>query len=136
VTLVVAVVRRVRPGARAGTRTLFAGRVRSAAEHRAAADAAAAQGDWAEAVRERLRAVVRDLEERGLLDVRPGRTADEAAVLGGQVLPDVAADLRTAARVFDDVWYGGRTATADSDAQLRAVDDAVRAARPRQPVPR
>ena len=57
---------------------------------------------------------------------RPGRTADEAAAEAGRALPDRDAELRAAARLFDDVWYGGRAATA-MDAQLRAVDEAVRA---------
>lgn len=110
--------------------SLFVGRPRSAAEHRAAADAHAAAGEWAEAVRERLRAVIRSLEERSLLDPRPGRTADEAAAEAGRALPDCAAGLREAARLFDDVWYGGRTATRATDETLRALDERVRASRP------
>jgi hypothetical protein len=74
--------------------------------------------------------VVRHVEERGLVDVRPGRTADEIARDAGRALPAVAGDLRAAARVFDDVWYGGRTADASSYDRLVAVDDAVAAARP------
>jgi hypothetical protein len=109
---------------------LFVGGPRSAAEHRASAEAHAAAGRWAEAVRDRLRAVIRSLEERSLLDARPGRTADEAAAEAGRVLPDQAAALRTAARVFDDVWYGGRRATEQDDALLRDLDDRVRRARP------
>lgn len=109
---------------------LFDAGPRTAGDHRRAADAHADRGEWAAAVRERLRAVVRGLEERSLLDPRPGRTADEAAVEAGRVLPACAAGLRTAARTFDEVWYGGRPATAAMDAELRAVDDAVRAARP------
>ena len=116
----------------AGEQALFSGRARTAAEHRAAADAHAAAGEWAEAVRERLRAVVRSLEERAVLDARPGRTADEAAAEAGVALPAVAAELRRAARLFDDVWYGGRPAGPESDAALRGVDEQVRAARPGQ----
>ncbi|WP_203349734.1 DUF4129 domain-containing protein, partial [Streptomyces sp. S-9] len=63
---------------------LFDDRPRSAAEHRAAAEAHAAQGHWNQAVQERMRAVVRALEERALLDPRPGRTADEAAAEAGR----------------------------------------------------
>lgn len=116
--------------AAAGARELFEGGPVSAAEHRRAADAFAARGEWAEAVRARLRAVVRGLEERDLLDVRPGRTADEAAREAGAMLPQCATDLAAAAAVFDEVWYGGRDATAEMDAQLRAVDAAVTRARP------
>lgn len=117
---------------RAGARraALFDTAVLSAADHRTAADAHAARGAWAEAVRERLRAIVRGLEERDLLDARAGRTADEAADEAGRALPDRAADLRDAARIFDDVWYGGRAATPEMDARLRAVDDTVRTTRP------
>ncbi len=118
--------------ARPASRPLFSGRARTAAEHRAAADAHAAAGEWAEAVRERLRAVVRSLEERAVLDERPGRTADEAAAEAGVALPAVAAELRRAARLFDDIWYGGRPAGPESDAALRGVDEQVRAARPGQ----
>jgi hypothetical protein len=109
---------------------LFVGGPRSAAEHRAAADRHAAAGRWAEAVRERLRAVIRSLEERSLIDARPGSTADEAADEAGRALPDQAAALRAAARVFDDVWYGGRTATEQDDALLRDLDERVRRSRP------
>ncbi|MFF7250423.1 DUF4129 domain-containing protein [Embleya sp. NPDC008237] len=103
----------------------------SAAEHRAAADAHAAGGRWDEAVRERFRAIVRALEERAVLDVRPGRTADEAAAEAGRALPDAAADLRAAAATFDDVHYGGRTADRDLDRDLRDLDARCAAARPR-----
>ena len=104
-----------------------------AAEHRRRADAAAGRQDWPEAVRERLRAVVRDLEERGLLDVRPGRTADEAAAAGGAVLPGLAAPLRDGARVFDEVSYGGRTGDPAAYRALVALDRDVAAARPAAP---
>jgi hypothetical protein len=132
VVIVVVVVRRRTGGLTRGPATtgLFSGTDRSAADFRAEADLFASSGAWAEAVRARLRAVVRDVEERGLVDVRPGRTADEIARDAGRALPAVAADLRTAARIFDDVWYGGRTADPSSYARLVAVDDAVRAARP------
>jgi NAD(P)H-dependent FMN reductase len=113
-----------------GGRGLFDAQAVSADQHRRSADAHAARGEWAEAVRERLRAVVRDLEERDLLDPRPGRTADEAAADGGRALPACAEQLRAAARTFDDVWYGGVPATEEMDARLRAVDEAVRRARP------
>jgi hypothetical protein len=99
-----------------------------AAEHRRRADAHAAQGQFAEAVRERMRAIVRELEARGVLEPRPGRTADEVAVEGARAVPAVAVDLRTAATVFDEVWYGGRTATAQADAVLRQADERIRRA--------
>lgn len=111
-------------------RALFVGGERSADQHRAAAEAHAAAGEWAEAVRERLRAVVRSLEERAVLEPRPGRTADEAAAEAGLSLPSCAGDLRSAARLFDEIWYGGRPAGPESYSALRDLDRAVRAARP------
>jgi hypothetical protein len=110
--------------------TLFDDRPRSAAEHRAAAEAHAAQGHWNQAVQERMRAIVRSLEERALLDVRPGRTADEAASEAGRALPDHADRLRAAARDFDDVTYGGRPAAEGTYRRLAALDGDLERAKP------
>jgi hypothetical protein len=110
---------------------LFVGRARTARQHRAAADEHAAAGRWAEAMRDRLRAVITLLEERTLIDPRPGRTADEAAAAAGEAVPGCAADLRAAAKAFDEVWYGGRPAGPGHDAALRALDEAVQGSRPR-----
>ncbi len=101
-------------------------------EHRKLADAFAADGRYAEAVRERLRAIVRNLTDRGLLDNRLGRTAREVATEAGHVLPAVSADLHKAADLFGSIWYGRREATDGDDAALRAVDAKVAAARPGQ----
>ncbi|WP_103503473.1 MULTISPECIES: DUF4129 domain-containing protein [Streptomyces] len=108
--------------------------VLSAAEHRAAADRHAAAGRWREAVQERMRALVRSLEERTLLDPRPGRTADEAATEAGAALPELAGRVRSAARLFDAVTYGGAPAGEDDHSRLRELDETVRRARPRHPV--
>ncbi|MEU0196542.1 MULTISPECIES: DUF4129 domain-containing protein [unclassified Streptomyces] len=101
---------------------LFDDRPRSAADHRAAAEAHAAQGHWNQAVQERMRALVRALEERALLDARPGRTADEAAAEAGRALPGHTDRLRTAAHDFDDVTYGGRSATEQSYHRIAELD--------------
>ncbi|MER6416215.1 DUF4129 domain-containing protein [Streptomyces humidus] len=110
---------------------LFGDRPRSAAQHRTAAEAHAAQGHWSQALQERMRAVVRALEERALLDTRPGRTADEAAVEAGHALPAHTARLRTAARDFDDVTYGGRRATEQTYRRMAELDLDVERATPR-----
>ncbi|MEV6118568.1 DUF4129 domain-containing protein [Streptomyces sp. NPDC052109] len=112
------------------TTVLFDDRPRSAAEHRATAEAHAAQGHWNQAVQERMRAIVRSLEERTLLDVRPGRTADEAAAEAGRTLPAHADRLRAAAREFDDVTYGGRGATEQSYHRIAELDRDLERARP------
>ena len=124
VVLVAVVLAKVRPSARRrGAGSLFDGvGTLTADQHRSRAEAAAARGEFADAVRERLRAVVRELEQRGVLDPRPGRTADEVAREAGAVVPEAAADLSRAARVFDEVWYGGRPADAGSYAVVVEVD--------------
>jgi hypothetical protein len=109
---------------------VFEGRARSAEEHRRAAEAAAARGDFDEAVRERFRAVVRALEQRALLDERSGRTADEAAADAGKLLPGCATELREGAAAFDDVHYGGRRATAEGYHRLVELDGLCQAERP------
>lgn len=118
--------------ASSGRRTaeVFGRAVRTAAEHHADADAGLAANDLETAVTERFRALVRGLEERGLLDPRPGRTANEAAVEGGGLLPACAPQLRAAARVFDEVRYGGRAATRAGHDTVADADRAARAARP------
>ncbi|MEU6018998.1 DUF4129 domain-containing protein [Streptomyces sp. NPDC047515] len=103
---------------------------RSAAEHRTAAEAHAAAHRWNPAVQERTRAIVRALEERALLDPRPGRTADEAAAEAGRPLPAHATRLHAAARAFDDVTYGGRTADRQAYLDLRALDLDLETAKP------
>jgi hypothetical protein len=109
---------------------LFGEAPRSAAEHRAAAEAHAARGDWNPALQERMRAVVRSLEERALLDSRPGRTADEAAAEAGRPLPAHADRLHAAARSFDDVTYGGRTTDGAGYARLAELDADLQRTRP------
>jgi Domain of unknown function (DUF4129) len=104
---------------------VFGDATMTAAAHRALADTHAAAGRWDDAVIERMRAVVRELEERGYIDVRPGRTADEAANDAGRVLPLLANDLRAGARTFDDICYGKLPAASNHDAQLQALDNAV-----------
>jgi len=99
---------------------------RTAAEHRQSAESAAAEGDWATAIRERFRAVVRALEERTVIEPRLGRTADEAAAEGGSTLPVAASALHAAAQVFDEVEYGGRAATERGYRVVVDADDAVR----------
>jgi len=137
VVIALAVIRwRVGPVAatRAVTGPVFGPAVRTAAEHRAAAEEAAARGDFATACRERFRALVKDLEERTILDPRPGRTADETAREVAAVSPDAAGPVTTAARRFDEVQYGARPASADDYAAIGAADDAVRLLRPSVPL--
>ncbi len=115
---------------------VFIDDVRTAAELRAAADAAAAAGRWADAVLDRFRGALRGLEERAILDERPGWTADEATAVAADALPSCGADLRRASRLFDDICYGDRPASAADDAWLRELDHRLTQTRPeRRPAP-
>jgi type II secretory pathway pseudopilin PulG len=105
---------------RAAAVDTFTETLRSADDHRAAADRAEAAGDWSVALVERFRAVVVALADRGLLDLEPGRTADDLARRAGARLPSAAARLLGAAGRFDDVRYGGHAATA---ADVRSIAD-------------
>ncbi len=107
---------------------------RTAADHRHAADQCAAGGDWAGAVRERMRAIVRELEDSGVIDARPGRTAQEAATAAGAAVPQVGLPAARAASLFAEIWYGSRTATTETDAEMRRLDDEVRLAAQRPEV--
>ena len=107
---------------------LFVGKARSAAEHRRAADQAAASSRWEEAVLERYRAIVRSLEERTVLEPRAGPHGRRGRGRGaGSSLPLLADNLRAAATTFDTVAYGGRSASSTDDRFLRELDRAAAA---------
>lgn len=87
-------------------------------------------GRFADAVRARLRAVVRTLEDRALIEPRPGRTATEVARDAGTVAPTLRPALDAAAGTFSEVWYGGRTASEQDYRVVVDLDDALRRHRP------
>lgn len=111
---------------RRGDGPLNASRTLSAADHRERAEHAAAQQDWATAVRQRLRAIGRQLEQDGVLSPVPGRTAGELAHDAGAVMPEYAGDLAAAAAAFDDVTYGERPGTEPQYRLIADLDDRVR----------
>ncbi len=90
-----------------------------------AADTAAAQADFTTAVVERFRAIIRSLDERGIIDEYPGMTALEAATLTHQALGEhgVVAALYEAAHLFDAVLYGRVVSTSAQDQQMRELAD-------------
>ena len=98
---------------------------RDAATLTRAADTAAAQADFATAVVERFRAIIRSLDERGIIDEYPGMTALEAAALTHQALGEhrLMAPLHEAAHLFDAVLYGRVVSTSSQDQQMRELAD-------------
>jgi uncharacterized protein DUF4129 len=94
---------------------------RPPAELLSLADRYAAAGRYAEAVRERLRAMVRLLVDRGIIEHRPGWTVTELAAAAGTAEPTLAAPLDEAAAIFSAIWYGQRPATPAHDARMRQL---------------
>ncbi|MEV4618969.1 DUF4129 domain-containing protein [Asanoa sp. NPDC049573] len=85
------------------------------------ADRFAAEGRWAEAVRERLRAVVRLLVDRRVIEHHPGWTVTELASAAGRSAPATDRPLGAAGVIFSDIWYGQKPATADDDATMKRL---------------
>jgi len=113
-----------------GRSALLAASRLSADDHRQQAERKAAAGDYTEAIIESVRAIAGDLEERGVLLPRIGRTAHEFAAEAGRPLPGHAASLVAVARLFDDVRYGEQAGTPAGYQQARDLDAAIQAARP------
>ncbi len=120
----------LRPEPTTSEQLLLGKRPRTAADHRAIAETHAAAERWTDAVKERMRALFRSLEERALLASRPGRTADEAALEASAVLPEYAVALRNAARSFNEVAYADRRADAATYITVRDLDTSIQGATP------
>lgn len=99
-----------------------------AADYRRLAEQHAERGDWRAAVRDRFRALVRELEVRTILDVRPARTAWEAAHTAARLLAGRQDDLYSAAAEFNAVMYGDRPADEPAYRRMVAIDERVTAA--------
>ena len=128
VILVAVVLARIGPVARAQRRRAGPGAlapVRTARDHRDAATRLAEAGDYAAAICERVRAIAAELDERGILMPRIGRTADEFAAEAGRALPPHAAGLLGAARLFDEVRYGQRPGTRQGYDQVADLDTRI-----------
>jgi uncharacterized protein DUF4129 len=108
---------------RGGDLALFSEHALSAAEHRVTAEQYAAAGNWSAAIRHRLRAVARQLEESSVLDPVPGRTATELARDAGRAIPPLADELRRAAVAFNDVTYGEQPGTEAAYRMIADLDD-------------
>lgn len=107
----------------AAERPVLEGRTRTSADLLREAEASAVGGRWAEALVARMRALAMTVEERGLVDPRPGRTADELAAEIALALPAAGEAGRHAAAAFDAVVYGKRDATRETyDVVVAAAD--------------
>jgi hypothetical protein len=128
VLLAAVVLARTGPVARARRRQGEPGatsRARTAREHREAAARLAQADDYAAAICERVRAIAAELDERGVLAPRIGRTADEFAAEAGRALPPHAAGLLGAARLFDEVRYGRRPGTRRGYERVTELDSLI-----------
>ncbi|WP_249714257.1 DUF4129 domain-containing protein [Rhizomonospora bruguierae] len=94
---------------------------------RSLADDLAAQGRYAEAVRERLRGMVRELVERRVIEHRPGWTVTELARAATDARPGTDAALGEAGGIFSDIWYGQRAALDRHDQRMRELAEALHA---------
>ncbi|MEV0899448.1 DUF4129 domain-containing protein [Actinoplanes sp. NPDC049802] len=92
------------------------------------ADRLAAEGRYAEAIRERLRDTVADLTRAGVIDPEPGATAAELAAAASAGRPGVSPPLSGATGLFSEVWYGRRPAGRGEDDRMREMTAEVRAA--------
>jgi hypothetical protein len=109
-----------------GAGALFGTQELTAEQHRVIAQRCAAQGDWAAAIRHRLRAVARQLEESAVLNPVPGRTATELARDAGAALPALLSQFKSAAEAFNDVTYGERPGTELAYRTVADLDDRLR----------
>ena len=133
VVVAIQVARRTMRTKRGGDHLLFEAAQLTAAQHRSTAESYAAEENWAAAIRHRLRAVARQLEETGVLDPSAGRTANELARDAGAALPHLGGELSEAATAFNDVTYGERPGTQAAYRMIADLDDHLRSRSPAVP---
>ncbi|MDP9799539.1 hypothetical protein J2S43_008051 [Catenuloplanes nepalensis] len=92
------------------------------------ADRYAAEGRYAEAVRERHRAMVRELVEQHVIEHHPEWTVTELAGAAARARPALDGPLRTAGTIFSDIWYGQRPAEPGHDRRMRDLSTELGAA--------
>ncbi|MGE5694302.1 MAG: DUF4129 domain-containing protein [Candidatus Sericytochromatia bacterium] len=129
VVVAVRIARRTMRTNRKGDFSLFGAAGLTATEHRATAERFAAERNWSVAIRHRLRAIARQLEENGVLNAVPGRTANELAANAGRVFPDLRAELVDGATSFNDVTYGERPGTEAAYRDITILDNHIRSRR-------
>lgn len=96
---------------------------RDSTELSRSADAAADQGDFATALIERFRSIIRSLDEKGIIEEYPGMTAAESVALASWALggQEIVSRLGQAAELFDAVRYGRVASTREQDEWMRGL---------------
>ena len=97
----------------------------TAAELRARALEALAEGRPEDALVDAYRALALRQIERGRIEDQPGATAHELAAALGAAFPTLAPRIAGAADTFDLVLYGGRPATSNQARDVLGLDDAL-----------
>ncbi|MFV2022005.1 DUF4129 domain-containing protein [Micromonospora sp. LOL_023] len=92
------------------------------------ADRLAAQGRYAEAIRERLRTMIREATERGVVTDRRGWTLTEFTNATARVAPATRGVLAEAGSIFSELWYGSRPALPRHDDRMRELAGQLRTA--------
>lgn len=90
------------------------------------ADRFAAEGRYAEAVRERLRAMVRELVDQGVITHHPDWTVTELAAAAGTARPAVSPPVTEASKIFSFIWYRKEPALSEHDIRMRALAGQLR----------
>ena len=85
------------------------------------ADRLAAEGRYVEAVRERLRAMIRELVAHRVIEHRPGMTVTELTAAAARTRPRVHPPLDAAGGIFSDLWYARRPARPEHDQRMREL---------------
>jgi hypothetical protein len=109
--------------AETATRSLLTEEGVTAAELRARAERALAEGRSADALVDAFRAVAVRQVERGRIDNLPGATAHEVAGALAEAFPEQRADLERCAALFDLVLYGGRPARREQALDVLGLDE-------------
>ena len=115
--------------ARVGSGPVLDDPVVSAAQLRARAEAALADGRTEQALVDGFRALTVRQVERGRLEESPGATAHEVALSLATRFPQHGERVGDNARLFDLVLYGDRPASTDQATNVLRLDDELAAAR-------
>ena len=97
-----------------------------AAAHLSLADRLAAEGRFAEAIRQRLRDTVAELTRAGVIAPQPGWTAAELTTAAAANRPGIGPALGGATEIFSEIWYAERPALAGHDERMRRLVAEVR----------